>query len=287
MKKVLITGATGYLGSNLIRCLINDDFEIYCFVRNKNKLRYLTGLKSYVTLIDCYKKIPSDVKLVIHAATNYGRNKESNTEIYYSNVIFPNELIENIKNKNECIFINIDTILPRYTNMYSLTKKHFFELLTINKHIFKAIINIKFDFMYGPNEPEDKFTQRLIKQLKKTNRIPLTSGLQVRNYIYIDDLVEALIIIIRNASSFNIELNKVNEFEISTEEYLTIQSFVKLLYDLMNSKAILGFGDIPYREDELMVTKLKNESIVALGWKSKTDIKKGLIKCLNGVEDDV
>ena len=96
MKTILITGATGFLGSNLIKKLIKRKYLLICLIRNKSnltKLQYIKNNKN-IKFFNYEKKklkeifFKNKIEGIVHCATNYGLNISETKEIINSNLIF-------------------------------------------------------------------------------------------------------------------------------------------------------------------------------------------------------
>ena len=113
--------------------------------------------------------------------------------------------------------------------------------------------------------------------------ISLTKGHQKRDFIYIDDVVAAYLLIIEKASI----LKGFNEYDLGTGTLMEVKVFVELLKDLYqkhlgNTSSKLLFGAVPYREGEMMTVKVDNSGLVALGWKPDISVKQGLQNLIKG-----
>jgi len=185
---------------------------------------------------------------------------------------------------NTDTFLNTDTLLPKYLNVYSLSKKHFAEWLRLCSKNIK-VVNLKLEHMYGPRDDTAKFVPWLIEQLEQgAKRISLTEGNQLRDFVYIDDVVSAYLLILQKAD----QLSGYSEFDVGTGQLTSVRDFVTKIYDIYKKKRSdsitqLGFGDIPVRDGELMSLEVDNTELKRLGWEAKVSQKKGLESLLKAV----
>jgi len=113
--KVLLTGATGFIGSHLAEALLKKNYEVYCIVRNPAKLRFLQGLDVKIIQADCSDKNSLDK---INWEFDYifnlsGITKASHPEEFFqSNYIGTKNLIE--------IVVERCTQLKRFIHVSSL-----------------------------------------------------------------------------------------------------------------------------------------------------------------------
>lgn len=285
--KLLITGATGFLGSYLTKSLLSKGYEIIILKRSfSNVFRIQNILHSIISYdID---KIPLEtifkehnIDIVIHAATNYGKGNTRNSEVINANVVFPLKLLE-LLSENGKVFINTDTFfnnnnshLYSYLNSYSTSKKYFIELAEkyiINKQL--CLINATLEHLYGPYDDKSKFTMDIINKLIRNEpQIELTLGNQERDFIYVDDAVSAYNCIIENHSGFN---HKVVNFQVGTGKTSTIKEFVELSKKIIGSSSELLFGRIPHREHEIYHSQADNQKLKSLGWNASIELESGI-----------
>jgi CDP-paratose synthetase len=264
MQTILITGINGFLGSSLAKKL-SDAYHIIGIESSYSDSRRLAGynFKTY-NLLDPLEKIFSEQKInyIIHTATLFGRNNELVSEIIKNNLLFPVKLIEAAKNNGILGFINTHTALSRNINSYSLSKSQFLDWLPYFQNEMQ-IINVLPEHFYGPEASDTNFVNNMIKKMMaNVPSIDLTPGEQCRNFIYIDDIVEAFYLILKNISS----LPLYSEFYIGSDEILPIKEVVLTIHKLTKSSSVLNFGALPYRENELMQSECNNSKIRQLGW---------------------
>ena len=137
METILITGATGFLGSHLVETLLNYGYSVVILKRSTSNTRriyhLLEHLKSYdidnVSIESAFKD--QNIDIVIHTACKYGRNEEPMCEIFESNVMFGLRILDLcIKFKitnffNTDTFFNTGSLTQQHLNAYILSKKHF------------------------------------------------------------------------------------------------------------------------------------------------------------------
>jgi CDP-paratose synthetase len=158
MQTLLITGATGYLSSHLVRSLVDAGHRVAILKRANSSLRRLEFYVPRLAMfnvedgLDLPFKSLGHVDTVIHAATCYGRAGEKASEVFEANTAFPLRLLETVT------FFNTDTILYKYLNSYSLSKQHFAErgksFADGGKIVF---VNMKLEHKYGVGDDSSKF----------------------------------------------------------------------------------------------------------------------------------
>jgi nucleoside-diphosphate-sugar epimerase len=137
-KTVLVTGATGFLGSHLVKALLADGYRVAILKRSFSKTWRIDDVMDQVISFDldiCNLHQVFDgldnVFAVIHTATCYGKNNEGLLEVLKANTFLPLQILDLATNFNVDIFINTDTYFKKgdipYQGLpdYSISKKHF------------------------------------------------------------------------------------------------------------------------------------------------------------------
>ena len=284
---ILLTGSTGFLGSYLLKSFVKSGYEVIALKRStSNTYRindYLKKVTLYnidkVNLEDIFKK--HKINIVINTVTNYGRIDNKISSILDTNLIFGLKLLEESVNANVKAFINTDTLLERNINAYALSKAQLVDWMKLLSNKNTKMINIKIEHMYGPFDDENKFIYWLINQLKQNvEKIDLTSGIQKRDFIYIDDIVSAYTTVIQNINTFS----NYEEFQLGSGNSVEVNKFVQKIYEEISNKQTLNtklnFGIISYRDNENMEMRADIQKLINLGWKPKISIKDGIKKIL-------
>jgi CDP-paratose synthetase len=279
MKNILITGINGYLGSNLAKSLA-ENHDIVGLEYSLNNLHRLQDYDFKVYSVE--NGVPDElfnknkIDTIIHTATFYGRQNEAVKTMANANLFIPFNLLDKAIEKGCSTFINTDTVLDRFVSTYALTKRHFQEWLYLRKNEIK-VINMQLEHFYGPGAPETNFITAMINRLKQNEpSIDLTEGEQLRDFVYIDDVVAAYQTVLSKLPL----PNAYNEFQVSTQKLISIKELMQTLKKLTQSKSVLNFGAIPYRENELMHSETDNSDLIKLGWKPQHKIKEGLQQTL-------
>ena len=282
MKTILLTGGTGYLGSTILRQLADEG---HCIILLKRSFSNTERIKNYIKKITVYDidLVPLEtifkenmIDVIIHCATDYGRSETNPLPVVETNFLYPLNLLELGKKYHIKCFINTDTILDKQTDTYSLSKKQFKEWLFVYRQNF-GCVNVALEHFYGPGDNPARFVTYIVHNLlKNVERIDLTKGEQIRDFIYIEDVVDAFIKIVNSSDTF---LKDFYEFEVGTTHALSIREFVELAKKISgNTKTALNFGAIPYRENEIMAHQAEITEISRLGWKCTISPAEGLKK---------
>jgi nucleoside-diphosphate-sugar epimerase len=290
METVLLTGATGFLGSYLLEGLVRENYDVIILKRSFSDTwrigHLLTKVKSYDidngSLEDIFKE--NKIDIVIHTATLYGKKGEDNAAVIESNLLLPVRLLDlsiacGIKSFfNTDSFINTPNYKCKYLRPYCLSKRQLGEWLrTDPKNI--QIFNLKLEHLYGPRDSNDKFVIWLAKEcIRHAPELSLTEGEQKRDFIYVSDAVNAFLAVLQKRGT----LPDYAEFEVGTGEMIFLRDFaikVKETVSAVLGKEIrtsLNFGALPYAAGEIMESRADNAALRQLGWNCFVELNEGL-----------
>jgi len=284
--KILLTGATGFLGSHLIQAFLANGCKVAILKRSfsdTNRIKDLIGrVKSFdIDLVPLKRPFEEWGRFdcVVHTATNYGRQGETAVEVFEANLAFPLRLLQTATFFNTPTFFNTATILHPYLNYYALSKHHFEDWGRIFADQGKIqFVNIKLGYMYGPGDNPSKFTTWIVQScLKDIDQIGLTLGEQKIDFIYIDDVVDAYALLLEKASKLGCGFQ---EFDLGSGKAVTIREFSETVKRLTGANTKLAFGAKPYRKHETMHFEADISGLLKMGWKPKYDLVTGLKKMI-------
>ncbi|MGX3010559.1 NAD-dependent epimerase/dehydratase family protein [Helicobacter sp. 23-1044] len=277
--RILLSGASGFLGGNLAKSLC-DDFEIIALVRSTSNLTQIKALPIKIYNVDeiALENIfrTHKIDIIIHTATCYGRKNEALSHLVDTNLIFSLRLLECAVKFGVKIFINTDTLQIDNLSNYTISKKTLRDYLPQFSGDLQ-LINCRIEHIYGIDNDESKFATYLLNAFyANAPHIPLTHGAQKRDFIYIDDVISAYKVILDSAIKH--PQNILQSYDIGSGEFISVREFVEVLFcefkKYKNISTKLHFGAIKYRnlgEISENITPLKN-----LGFKAKYNYKSGI-----------
>ena len=276
MQTILLSGVSGFLGSNLAETL-HKNYKIIGLKRstsNCHRLQNLT-IKTYnvdkIKLDSIFDKHKIDI--IIHTATCYGRRGEPLSHLVETNLVFSLKLLELARKFSIKAFINADTLQIDTLSNYTISKRTLRDYL----HNFSDInlINCRIEHIYGNDKDNSKFSTYLLDAFSDdVPYIPLTSGRQRRDFIYIDDVIRAFELILRSA----MERRNERSYDIGSGEFVSVRSFAECLLSEFRRhrecKTRLDFGAIPYTN--LGEIKENLAPLRALGFMAKYSYQNGI-----------
>ena len=320
MKNILITGGAGFIGSHVVNHFVKkySDYNIVnldklTYASNVDFLNEISSFKNYTFVkadICNFGKIQEvfvkyKITDVIHLAaeSHVDNSIENALEFANTNIIGTINLLElsrknwNKKNKNLFYHISTDEVFgtldekgifreeSRYDphSPYSASKAsadHFVRAFYDTHKLPVVVSNCSNN--YGPNQHKEKLIPTVINSLINKTRIPVYgNGLNVRDWLYVEDHVEAIDLIFHRGCAGetyciggNNEIRNLDLIKLIIKQFDSIKKHKNSSIDLISFvKDRLGH-DYRYAID---ISKIKNE----LGWKPKTSIDIGLKNTLN------
>jgi len=294
---IVITGGVGFIGANLIRNLLEKDYEIHLLWKKSSDPWRILDIKDQINfhIIDIVNqtKLKSvltkiNPSVIFHLATYSSyRNQEDVNQIFDVAIKGTLSLLHATKEIPYKIFVNIgssseygfkekpmkESDLLEPISFYAAAKSGQTLLCqTFSYQYKKPIVTIRPFSVYGPYEQKDRFISTIIRSLINGETIRLTGGKQRRDFIYVDDLIDLYTKIIKNSNKLSGKiLNAGTGFEYSNDEV------VQTLFKVMGQKTKIEKGkfpkrmwDAPHWVADITATKK------LLGWFPKYSLEKGL-----------
>lgn len=286
-KNILVTGATGFIGSHVAHSLLENGFHVTAFTSGRANPWRLSAIQkdiSWISLTD-HDSLASALSSIdrvdafINTAVSYGRSGESLAELARANVCLPLEIAERLSGKGLEVFINADTFYPPTRDSYSLSKRQLTDWLPAlarTKRI--GIANVMLQHVYGPRDGDTKFIPSIIKAcLRNEKSIDLTLGEQTRDFVYVSDVAEAFVATLQ--STF-LEKGECLQMEIGSGSSVSLRQAVELIKAKTNSASTLRFGALEYAPNEIMHACANLKAAKSIGWVPKTDLENGILNSI-------
>ncbi len=284
-KKIIVTGGNGFLGKNLVKALIDKGADVFVFdkilLNNFNEVKI--DITNFEALNDKINVINPHIIFHLAAILNRERNFDQHDKIMKINYFGTINLLKALQNIDYENFIYISTseiygsnkapfnedMLPMPASPYSLSKcfaelavKTFSEIHNKNFTILRL-----FNF-YGKDMPGSFFVSQLINSLKNNDVFKMTLGEQKRDFIHINDVVNAMLL---TASNTIYAKNEI--FNVCTGNSISIKNLALQCKQLLKANCKIEFGALPYRENEIWDMTGDNSKIVSkLGFKINHDL---------------
>lgn len=260
MKKVLITGITGYIGSQLAKTLTSH-CVVYGLVRQPLNAAYLSPeLQKQLTLFPCDGGAESVLAalrssrpdVVYHLAAHYttAHDMDAISRLIASNLSFGAYLLEAMRELrcNRLVYATTVTTHraqaeyhPR--SLYAATKQAFTDLVEYYTGIGPLhAAGVALSDTYGPGDQRPKILNLIRRAIMESAPLDLTSGRQVFDAVFIDDVVRGLVCA-ANATEYAEKAHQI--FQLSSLEPYTLRDTVALLLRANGLKLEANWGRLP------------------------------------------
>ena len=313
-KNILITGGFGLLGKPLVKFLKKKNYNIFVLDKSKNKKRNKLIDKKVATIVYgdfqnkfLLKKIIKNKKIdiIFHtgAITQVLEGLRNPYATYKNNIMGTINILEcireidtsilfiysssdkaygEVKNRNYLENDNLSSIYP-----YDLSKtcsdlicQSYFTVYKLNVAIVRC------GNLFGPGDFNlNRIIPETIISLINNKRIKIrSSGKLVRDYLYVDDAVNAYYMIMKTLEKY--KNKKLLIYNVGSKYNLSVLQLVNLILDLMKKKnlkpIIMNKSKQEINFQKLNDNKIKRE----LGWKQKIPLKSGLFKTIRWYQDN-
>lgn len=126
-------------------------------------------------------------------------------------------------------------------------------------------------YLYGPGEPAGKLIRSLCQGLLAGQPVPLTSGLDFVDYVYRDDAANALIALTAAEAS--------GAFNIGTGHGILVRDLATRLGEIAGKTHLLQFGKVPLGREPARIVAATGKLAAEIGYRPAVDIDEGLRRC--------
>lgn len=286
MEKILITGATGLIGQELLPLLMNE-YECWIVGRHMDHNKKVHFIEQDIGKLFALDKFPKQVDYIIHLAQSDGHSDFENcrNEIFNVNVhgmmqllnygvkakikkfLFASSggvygFVENAALEEEAIIIS-DTL-----NFYQNTKLCM-ELLARNYQMYFNIITFRFFFVYGKGQKKNMLFPKLIKSIKDKGLITVGSLKDIKiNPIYSTDAAQSIYMALKNINASDI-------FNISGNEIILLGTIARKIAQQIGVDIEIKYED--KQQQDLIGDNTKMRKFL---WQPQINIDRGINKLL-------
>jgi len=298
MKKVVVTGATGFIGRNLVRKLVDLGFYVYAVIRpnskNKDKLDVAKNLE--IIELDMFDidrlsaLIVNECDIFCHLAWEGVRGADRDGhELQVGNYLNSLKTVQAAKDLGCHVYMTtgsqaeygvydkeIDEMVEcNPTTEYGRQKYRFFQDgMGLAEKLGVSFKEARIFSLYGPGDYENTMVCSVLGSMLDNNEIDLTAGTHDWNFLYIDDAVDGMVKLITDKCSDG-------AYNFSGDETRILRDFVEIMYREAKSKSILNFGSIPYLGSGPIGMKPDNSKLKReTSWAPKVDFAKGINKMI-------
>ncbi len=290
---VLVTGATGFIGPHLVRRLVAAGARVTCPVVSQAERRSLpSGVAAHVLDLRDAEAVPAAVRavqpaLVFHLAavgvTEFGVNPLTAVQV---NVTGTLNLLLALAGSGYRRLVFVGTSHeygdnpppfredqpPAPANVYAASKSAAWLFCRMYHQTQNwPLVGVRPFGVYGPGQRPPAFLPALIRSALRGHNFAMTGGEQVRDLVYVEDVVEGLL---RAAATPGVE---GQVFNLCSGQGVSLAELARRVVALMGDPVRVELGALPYRPDTIWRMVGDNaRAREALGWQPAVSLDEGL-----------
>ena len=271
---ILVTGATGYIGSNIVREM-SIKHNLYILVRPKSKVENFPTSKVFIfnDNISLLSSFLNENKIdgVIHLASSVivEHKPEQIKDLILSNIYLGTAILEACVNTKVRWFLNTGTIWQNYNspdyedkynpvNLYAATKQAFMIMAKYYTETSEIrFCTLKLCDTYGPGDTRRKVMSLFEEIAKSGATLDMSPGEQKLDLLHIDDVVKGFETLANLLNDKNTDLR--DEYVLSSGKQISLKELAAQYEKEHNVKLNINWGGRPYRKREVMKPYIGND----------------------------
>jgi len=317
MKRFLVTGGAGFIGSHLCQRLLRDGYGVVCLdnfdpfydpaikQRNLEEIKATAGEREFQMvegdirdkglLEDLFRRSSFDA--VIHLAARAGVRPSIQQPILYEavNVTGTLNLLEvcrefgvndlvfgsssSVYGRNDKVPFSEDDRLEAMISPYAVTKRVGELFCYTYHHLYGLNIScLRFFTVYGPRQRPEMAIHKFTRLIHQGETIPLYGdGTSRRDYTYIDDIIEGIIGAVHNLRGYDV-------FNLGESQTVPLRELISLIEDALGKKAAVE--ELPDQPGDVPITYADvSRARRLLGYDPRVDIEEGVERFVRWFRD--
>lgn len=281
MKRALVTGAAGFIGSKLVCELLNRGYFVSALIE-KNDTRSAEKLKDIsedITILDDAQDLLTNTEnypqydCIFHLATvGVAPGFNNISAICDVNIKMGCQLVDFAKKTNSSLLVNFgscfeygdhgDTLLTEDMkclpeSLYAISKNASTNLVTAYAKTENVnIITVRPFGVFGEGEGPNRLCPSIINHCIKGETVDTTPGEQVRDFVNVKDLVKAIVTLSES------DFIPYEIYNICSDNPVSVKNFISEIIDVCGFDSnLVRFGALPYRKDEAMIFVGNNKKL--------------------------
>ena len=284
MKKILVTGYGGFIGSKLTDRL-EKKYDVVGVSNVKNSIPSITKIRKDIRKLSS-NDVPKDISHIIHLAalSDISYCQENPSECFDVNIRGTQNLLE-IARKigSKFLFVSTSHVYgtpiklpinenhPKNPSSIYASSKLAGEIISGSyaKNYGIDVSIVRLFSVYGPNSPHHLVISRIVNQMRSSNEIKLGNLYPKRDFVFVDDVVSAIELVTKKSSGFEV-------FNIGSGTSFSIREICKILQQLSGKKITIRSAPSLKRKQEVRNVISDISKIIKLGWSPQTPLRTGL-----------
>lgn len=295
MKRIVVTGANGFIGSALLHSICREDVEVWAVVRNKNsrieQIQNIPGIHIVYCEMENAAALPdiigrNDIDICIHLAWegSFG-DARADYALQLKNVECTLDVISSARKLGATRIVGVgslaeqdamyllpdDGVRPAAVSTYGMAKvtAHYMTKIQCAKqgmeYVWCCLSNT-----YGVGNTTNNFVNMACRKMLRGERAAFTLGEQPYDFVYITDAADALV-----AAALRGKPN--TDYFLGSTEPRQLKDYIYLIRDAIDVRIPLYLGEIPFRGKPLPLGAFDTTKIVLdTGYEPKVPFEKGI-----------
>ena len=302
MNRVFVTGASGFVGSAVVRELVSQGREVAVLLRASSAPQRLAGCADKLRVVradlrglEAVAGEIADFKpdAVLHLGWEGVKGAERNSPMQAANIESSMALFRIAGDLGCKAFVGmgsqaeygpapgkLDESAPtRPTTVYGAAKLSTCLMLDrLGAANGQPFAWLRLFSSYGPGDDPSWLLQYLARMLLSGQRPALTAAQQMWDYIHVDDVAGAVI------AAMDARAHGV--FNLGSGQAHRLEDIITTLRDLIDPGLPLGFGEVPYRPDQVMHLEADIARLTAAtGWRPQVSLEVGLRQVIDWLRE--
>lgn len=282
---VLITGATGFVGSHVARLLVEKDQKVHAIVRETSRLDRMSDIRDRVRLWvgdlrdrEWVRATVSEIepKLCVHTAwyAEPGRYLDAmeNVDSLAATVELARCLFEGSCRTLVVTGTCLETVRDesgRAQTLYAACKLAAFDVVErMARQCSRELVWARLFYQFGPWEDPRRLVPVVIRGLLRGDEVPITSGVQMRDFLTIEDVAGALWALGQNPET--------GAFDIGSGRAVAVRDVVETIAEEIGRPDLVRVGVLPDRPGDPEVLRANPERLEKIGWRPRYSLHEGL-----------
>ena len=295
-KNILVTGGAGFIGSHLVKRLIDEGAKVTVIVKYNSiidcprlvkvwdKINVIEADLRNTDSVNEMRKMSFDLVFHLAAYNHVGDSFKHVIENINSNLISTINLVNNGPKIKKIIHMGSSEIygiqtklpfnvkeMPNPMSPYAVTKyaSELFSLLKSKSNKLNLICVRPFN-TFGPYQSEKAIIPEMIIKCLQNKEIKTTGGKQTREFNYIDNIIDGILFLNKKIK------HTIEPINVGSNTPISIKNLVKKIHKYTKSDSKLRIGSLKYRPNEIWRMQANNQFISSKGWKPKINLDDGL-----------